>query len=302
MEVGIVGLGKMGLGMARRLLRAGHRVAAFDRKEAKLDELASEGAISAYTLESLAVSLSSPRTLWCMVPAGKPVDDVISALQPVLSADDIIVDGGNSYYRDSMRRARDLEARDILFVDVGVSGGVWGNSEGYCLMAGGKKEAYDRIAPLLRTLAPAPDQGFAYVGPSGAGHFVKMVHNAIEYGMMEAYAEGFELMSEKTEFGLDLAQIAGLWQHGGVIRSWLLELAHAALEDDPGLSQLQAYVDDSGEGRWSVQESIEMGVPMPVVALALQARFRSRQDQPFAGRMLAAMRQQFGGHAVRRTE
>lgn len=302
MEIGIVGLGKMGLGMARRLLRAGHHVAAFDRTKAKVDELAGEGAIPAYTLESLADSLSSPRTIWCMVPAGGPVDEVISALQPVLSTDDIVVDGGNSYYRDSLRRASDLEARGIHFVDVGVSGGVWGESEGYCLMAGGKREAYSRLEPLLRSLAPAPDQGLAHVGPSGAGHFVKMVHNAIEYGMMEAYAEGFELMSEKTEFGLDLGQIAGLWQQGGVIRSWLLELAHTALEDDPNLSQLQSYVDDSGEGRWSVQESIEMGVPMPVVALALQTRFRSRQDQPFAGRMLAAMRQKFGGHAVRQTQ
>ena len=302
MEVGIVGLGKMGLGMARRLLRASHRVAVFDRKAVMVDDLVSEGALPTYTLESLAESLSTPRTIWCMVPAGAPVDEVISTLKPVLSTDDIVVDGGNSYYRDSIRRSRDLEARGILLVDVGVSGGVWGLAEGYCLMAGGKKEAYDRLEPLLRSLAPAPDQGFAHVGPSGAGHFVKMVHNAIEYGMMEAYAEGFELMSEKTAFGLDLAQIAGLWQHGGVIRSWLLELAHNALADDPGLSQLQAYVDDSGEGRWSVQESLEMGVPMPVVALALQARFRSRQDQPFGGRMLAAMRQQFGGHAVRQKE
>jgi len=302
MEVGVVGLGKMGAGIARRAMRAGHRVVAFDRTATKVDELVRDGAMPAYALPALAQSLAPPRVIWCMVPAGEPVDEVITALKPVLSAEDILVDGGNSFYQDSMRRAADLDTTGVFLLDVGVSGGVWGMTEGYCLMAGGAKDAYERIEPLLRSLAAGPDRGYAHVGPSGAGHFVKMVHNAIEYGMMEAYAEGFELMSEKTEFDLDLARIAELWQHGGVVRSWLLGLAHEALVQDPDLSQLQSYVDDSGEGRWSLKESVDLGVPMPVVALALQARFRSRQEQPFAGRMLAAMRQQFGGHAVRRNE
>jgi len=302
MEAGVVGLGRMGAGIARRAMRAGHSIVAFDRTRSKVDELVHDGALPAYTLLSLAESLPAPRVIWCMVPAGEPVDEVIAVLKPVLSAGDILVDGGNSYYRDSVRRATDLQTVGVFLLDVGVSGGVWGMTEGYCLMAGGSQEAYDRVEPLLRSLAPAVDRGFGHVGPSGAGHFVKMAHNAIEYGMMEAYAEGFELMSEKTEFGLDLAQVSELWQHGGVVRSWLLELAHEALVQDAGLSQLQSYVDDSGEGRWSLKESVDLGVPMPVVALALQARFRSRQDQPFAGRMLAAMRQQFGGHAVRQNE
>jgi 6-phosphogluconate dehydrogenase len=236
-----------------------------------------------------------------MVPAGEPAESTINVLSSLLSAGDVIIDGGNSNYKDSMRRAESLAGKGLFFLDVGTSGGVWGLKEGYSLMVGGEPEAFRRLEPVFRTLAPSPDTGYGHIGPAGSGHFVKMIHNGIEYGMMQAYAEGFELMRAKEEFGIDLARTAEIWRHGSVVRSWLLDLAAAALHEDPGLESLQAYVDDSGEGRWTVQESIELGVPVPVITQALQARFRSRQEQPFGVKLLAAMRQQFGGHAVRKT-
>ena len=237
-----------------------------------------------------------------MAPAGEVTEGILRELASELSAGDVVVDGGNSNYKESMRRVSELKEVGIGFLDTGTSGGVWGLREGYCLMVGGEREDFERVEPLLRTLAPSPDRGYAHVGPAGAGHFVKMVHNGIEYGMMQAYAEGFELMRAKTELGLDLPLIAELWRSGSVVRSWLLDLAAAALEEDPGLDAVDAYVEDSGEGRWAVEESVALRVPAPVIALSLQARFRSRQEAPFGAKLLAAMRGQFGGHAVRRAE
>ena len=236
------------------------------------------------------------------VPAGQPTEDTIDSLIPLLSNGDTVLDGGNANYKDSMRRAEKLAGHGIDFLDVGTSGGIWGLAEGYSLMIGGKKDAYQRLTPIFQTLAPGEDTGYSHVGPAGSGHFVKMVHNGIEYGMMQAYAEGFEIMEAKKEFNLNLGEIAQTWRYGSVVRSWLLDLATNALEEDPSLENLQAYVDDSGEGRWTVQESIELAVPAPVITLALQQRFRSRQDQPFGARLLAALRNQFGGHAVRPTQ
>ena len=237
-----------------------------------------------------------------MAPAGEATEGILRELGAELSAGDVVVDGGNANYRESMRRASELGEKGVGFLDVGTSGGVWGLREGYCLMVGGDREDFERVEPLLRTLAPAAERGYAHVGPAGAGHFVKMVHNGIEYGMMQAYAEGFELMRAKTELGLDLPGIAELWRSGSVVRSWLLDLIAAALEEDPGLESVAAYVEDSGEGRWAVEESVALGVPAPVIALSLQARFRSRQEAPFGAKLLSAMRRQFGGHAVRRAE
>jgi 6-phosphogluconate dehydrogenase len=234
-----------------------------------------------------------------MVPAGEVTENTINDVANYLSPGDIILDGGNSNYKDSRRRAVALAAKNILFLDVGTSGGVWGLKEGYSLMVGGEREAFHRLETVFRTLAPSVDKGYGYVGSAGAGHFVKMIHNGIEYGLMEAYAEGFELMQAKRELGLNLAQIAEIWRHGSVVRSWLLDLVVAALREDPGLESIQAYVEDSGEGRWTVQESIELAVPAPVITHSLQTRFRSRQEEPFGARLLAALRQQFGGHAVK---
>ncbi len=300
MEIGMVGLGKMGGNMARRLLQAGHSVVVHDRKETSTTALAREGAVAAISMEELAEKLSQPRAVWVMVPAGNPTEEMLNRLSVVLAAGDTIIDGGNSNYRDSMRRASELGRKGITLLDVGVSGGVWGLHEGYCLMAGGDEGVYRRLKPLFRSLAPSDNRGYGRVGPSGAGHFVKMVHNGIEYGLMEAYAEGFELMGAKTEFDLDLGGIADIWQYGSVVRSWLLELVVAALREDPHLEQLESYVMDSGEGRWTIQESLDLSVPLPAITLSLQTRFRSRQEQPFAGRLLAALRQQFGGHSVKR--
>jgi 6-phosphogluconate dehydrogenase len=237
-----------------------------------------------------------------MVPSGDPAESTIDALAAELSEDDIIIDGGNSYYKDSVRRAAALAERGILFLDVGTSGGIWGLEEGYCLMVGGDIDAFHRVEPLLQTMAPSPDSGYGYVGPSGAGHFVKMVHNGIEYGLMQAYAEGFELMQAKQEFNIDLYRVAEIWRYGSVVRSWLLDLTASALGADPKLDSIEAYVEDTGEGRWTVQESIDLAVPAPVITQSLQARFRSRQNQPFGARLLAALRQQFGGHAVKQAK
>ncbi len=300
MEIAMIGLGKMGANMTTRLLRGGHRVVAYDVNEEAIRLAEDGGAVGARSLAEVATKLSPPRAAWIMVPAGDPTESTVQALAERFTPGDIIVDGGNSYYKDSVRRAALLAERGLYFVDVGTSGGVWGLAEGYSMMVGGETEAVDRLRPALETLAPAPDKGWGHVGPAGAGHFAKMVHNGIEYGLMQAYAEGFELMQHKAEFGLDLRQIAEIWRYGSVVRSWLLDLAANALAEDPDLEGIAAYVPDSGEGRWTVMESIELACSIPVITLALGRRFRSREDAPFGDKLLSAMRGQFGGHAVKR--
>lgn len=302
MEIGMIGLGRMGGNMAQRLLKDGHRVVTYDRNADAVSASQAQGAVGSSSLEHLLGQLCQPRSVWVMVPEGQPTEETIDGLIPLLSAGDTVLDGGNSNYKDSMRRAEKLAAIGIDFMDVGTSGGVWGLTEGYALMIGGKKETYQRLKPIFQTLAPGEDKGLSHVGPAGAGHFVKMVHNGIEYGLMQAYAEGFEIMAAKEEFNLDLGQIAKGWRHGSVVRSWLMDLTAAALEEDPKLEGLRAYVEDSGEGRWTAQEAVDLAVPAPVITLSLQARFRSRQDEPFGARLLAALRNQFGGHAVRTVE
>ncbi len=302
MEIGMVGLGRMGGNMAHRLLLAGHRVLTYDREQAAVAASQDLGAVGLTSLEELVAALAVPRAVWVMVPAGQPTEDTIDALAPLLQPGDAVLDGGNSFYKDSIRRGEKLASRGIDFIDVGTSGGIWGLTEGYALMVGGNAEAVKRLEPVFHSLAPAKDKGYAHAGPTGAGHFVKMVHNGIEYGLMQAYAEGFELMAAKEEFDLDLPKIAESWRNGSVVRSFLLDLTAAALKEEPGLESLQAYVEDSGEGRWTVQESVDLGVPIPVITASLQQRFRSRQEQPFGGRLLAALRNRFGGHAVRRAD
>ncbi len=299
MELGMIGLGRMGSNMARRLLAGGHHVVVYDPINQAVETMVEQGAVGATSIAELARKLTRPRPVWIMVPSGEPTESTINALAAELSPGDIIIDGGNSNYKDSMRRAAALSEKGVVFLDVGTSGGIWGLKEGYCLMVGGETEAFHRMEPLFQTLAPSPNQGYSHVGPSGTGHFVKMVHNGIEYGLMQAYAEGFELMQAKREFNLNLPQIAQLWRHGSVVRSWLLDLTAAALEEDPKLESIEAYVEDSGKGRWTVQESIELAVPLPVITQSLQARFRSRQEQPFGTKLLAALRKQFGGHPAR---
>ncbi|MEE8372128.1 MAG: decarboxylating 6-phosphogluconate dehydrogenase [Dehalococcoidia bacterium] len=302
MELGMIGLGRMGSNMAQRLLGGGHRLVVYDPMSEAGQHVVEQGAVRAASISDLVAQLAKPCVVWIMVPSGEPTEGTLGTLARELSTGDIVIDGGNSYYKDSMRRATACLEKGIVFLDVGTSGGVWGLEEGYCLMVGGDGDAFQRIKPVLQTLAPSPDKGYGHVGPSGAGHFVKMVHNGIEYGLMQAYAEGFELMQAKEEFGLNLRDIAETWRHGSVVRSWLLDLAAGALEADPTLDSIRAYVEDTGEGRWTVQESIELAVPTPVMTQALQARFRSRQDQPFGAKMLAALRQQFGGHGVRKAD
>jgi 6-phosphogluconate dehydrogenase len=296
MDVAMVGLGRMGANMARRLLRGGHRVVVWNRTFEKAQELEAEGAQAVRELDALPAALPVPRVVWLMLPQGQPTQDAIDELVPLLAPGDILVDGGNSPYQDDVRRGADLTARGVRYLDAGTSGGVWGLEVGYCLMVGGDKSAYDQVEPLLATLAP-PGHGYGYMGGHGAGHFVKMVHNGIEYGMMQAYAEGFELL-EASDWELDLAAIADLWNQGSVVRSWLLELAADALRKDPGLEHITGYVEDTGEGRWTVEQAIERAVPMPVIAMSLFMRFRSRQTDSFAGKVLAALRNEFGGHAV----
>jgi 6-phosphogluconate dehydrogenase len=286
MQIGMVGLGRMGANMAERLRRGGHDVIGYDR-DPKVSQVG--------TLSELVGKLAAPRTVWLMVPAGEATEQIIREVLHLLQSGDIVVDGGNSYFRDSIRRGEELEDLGILFVDAGTSGGVWGLENGYCMMAGGSEEAFARIEPALKTLAP--QDGYAHVGPVGAGHFTKMVHNGIEYAMLEAYAEGFEILEAST-FELDLHEIARLWNRGSVVRSWLLELAERAFAKDPHLSQLRGYVEDSGEGRWTVLEAINESVPAPAIALSLFARFASRQDDSFAMKVIAALRNEFGGHAV----
>jgi 6-phosphogluconate dehydrogenase len=302
MELGMIGLGKMGGNMVIRLLQHGHRVVATARSAESIQWAAEQGADTASTLAELVNKLQPPRIVWIMVPAGNPTEQTIQNLIPLLSPDDIIVDGGNSNYKETRSHAELLSENGIHFVDVGTSGGVWGLQEGYSMMVGGNAEDVERLRPLLETLAPAPDKGWGHVGPHGAGHFVKMVHNGIEYGMMQAYAEGFDLLGHKTDFNLDLHQISQIWQYGSVVRSWLLDLTERALAENPTLDGVAAYVTDSGEGRWTVMESIELACPIPVISLALQARFRSRQPAPFSEKLLAAMRNQFGGHEMKKSD
>ncbi|MGA2873018.1 MAG: phosphogluconate dehydrogenase (NAD(+)-dependent, decarboxylating) [Candidatus Dormibacteria bacterium] len=297
MQVALVGLGKMGANMVERLLRGGHQVVAFDRDQDLTARVAEGGATAASSLADLVRKLSPRRVVWLMVPSGGPVDSSLDALLPLLERGDIVVDGGNSHYVDSQRRALRCAQEGVSFLDAGTSGGVWGLKVGYCLMVGGDQDAFDHVAPVLETLAP-PD-GYLRVGPAGAGHYVKMVHNGIEYGMLQAYAEGFEVL-ETSEFDLDLGAIAHLWDQGSVIRSWLLELTELALADDPDLERIRGYVDDTGEGRWTLLEALQQNVPTPVLALSLMMRIRSRQTDSFAAKYVAALRNQFGGHAVKR--
>ena len=300
MEIGMIGLGRMGGNMAERLKRGGHRVIAYDRDPDTRRHAADNGLETTDTLEHMAEQLSMPRIVWIMVPSGNPTEGTVSALIDVLDEGDIVVDGGNSNYKDSMRRGADLRRHGMTMLDAGVSGGIWGLAEGYCLMVGGDDDAIATVEPLFRTLAPTDATGYAHVGPLGAGHFVKMVHNGIEYGLMQAYAEGFELMRAKKLFPFDLAQIAEVWKYGSVVRSWLLDLTANALAEDADLADIEPWVEDSGEGRWTVEESMELAVPIPIISMALQARFRSRDIDGFGFKLLAAMRNQFGGHAVRR--
>lgn len=300
MQIGMIGLGRMGGNMTARLLAGGHQVVAHARSRESIDAAAKEGATPAYSLEEVVAKLTPPRAIWIMVPAGKPTEDTIQTLTQLLTRGDALIEGGNSNYKDSIRRSQSVRQSGLNYIDVGTSGGIWGKTEGYSLMIGGEKDAIVRLRPIFETLAPAPDKGWGHVGPSGAGHFVKMVHNGIEYGLMQAFAEGFDLMKRKSEFDLDLHEISRIWQHGSVVRSWLLDLTERALAENPNLDGIAAYVEDSGEGRWTVMESIDLACPMPVITLALQRRFLSREDAPFADKLLAAMRQQFGGHEVKK--
>lgn len=300
MKLGMVGLGKMGANMSRRLLAAGHEVVVTDLSEANVQAVVTEGAVGASDISALVNQLEAPRVVWVMVPSGDPTEATITSLFNSLSSGDIVIDGGNSNYKDTMRRAEHCRTKGILMIDVGTSGGIWGLAEGYSMMIGGDKNAVEHITPILKTLAPSEDTGWGHVGPSGAGHFVKMVHNGIEYGMMQAYAEGFEIMRAKQDFNLDLHQIAEIWRFGSVVRSWLLDLTAQALSENPDLESIKDWVADSGEGRWTVFEAIDLDVPAPVITLSLMARFISRQDESFAAKLLAAMRNQFGGHAIKR--
>jgi 6-phosphogluconate dehydrogenase len=288
MKLGLVGLGRMGKGIAERLRRDGHDVLGFDRDPA-LTEVVS--------IQDLVAALEPPRAVWLMVPAGEATQAVVDEVAGLAGPGDLIIDGGNSYYRDSVRRAATLIERGIDFIDAGVSGGIWGLENGFCVMAGGDRRAFERIEPLLASLAP--EGGYAHLGPSGSGHYAKMIHNGIEYGLLQAYAEGFQLL-QASEFAFDHAQLSRLWNHGSVIRSWLLELAADAFARDPGLEQLRGWVDDSGEGRWTALEAVQLGVPAPAITQALYARFYSRDPNSFAARVIAALRNEFGGHAVQR--
>jgi 6-phosphogluconate dehydrogenase len=299
MQIGLVGLGKMGSAMVERLVRGGHEVTGFDVGEEAVRRCAAAGGTAAASLESLVFGLTLPRCVWVMVPAGDPTAETVHRLAALLDRDDVIIDGGNSHYREAMRRAAELEASDIHFLDVGTSGGVRGGTDGFSLMIGGPEAIVERLRPLFETLAPAPDRGWGRVGPSGAGHFVKMVHNGIEYGAMQAFAEGVAILEAKPEFALDLAQVTNIWQHGSVVRSWLLDLVVEALVEDPTLERIAPVVADSGEGRWTVQEAVDLGVSAPVIAHALFARFKSQDDAGFSERLLAALRNRFGGHAVK---
>ncbi len=300
MELGMIGLGRMGANMAQRLARGGHRVVGFDPNPQARARVEKSGAETAESLAALTDRLQAPRALWLMVPSGPAVDDAIAALLPLLAPGDVILDGGNSFYQDSQRRARVLADRRMHYLDVGTSGGIWGLENGYSMMIGGDRAVVERLHPIFETLAPGADKGWAHVGPSGAGHFVKMIHNGIEYGMMQAYAEGFALMQRKREFALDLHAVAEVWRHGSVVRSWLLDLAANALSDNPRLEGIAPYVADSGEGRWTVAEAIALDVPAPVITFSLLERLRSRDQNSFTDKLLAALRNQFGGHEIKK--
>jgi 6-phosphogluconate dehydrogenase len=300
MRLGMIGLGRMGANMAQRLMQGGLSLAVFDPDARARDALAARGATAADSLLSLVAALPAPRVVWVMVPAGEVTEATLAELSRLLAQGDAIVEGGNSNYKDSQRRARSFAAKGIDYIDCGTSGGVWGLKEGYSLMIGGEAAAVERLRPVFETLAPAKDRGWGRVGPAGAGHFTKMIHNGIEYGLMQAYAEGFSILAHKEDLGLDLHQVAEIWRHGSVVRSWLLDLTSAALRDDPEMAGIAPHVSDSGEGRWTVQEAIDLDVPAPVITLALLARLRSRDDESYADRLLAAMRNQFGGHAVKK--
>ncbi len=300
MEIGIVGLGKMGGNMAERLRRGGHKVVGFDFAEAPVKKLAEAGGVGVRSLEDIVKNLSTPRVVWLMVPAGDPVDETIAKLKPHMQQGDIFIDGGNSNYKDTIRRAKALKEEGFGFVDVGTSGGVWGITEGYGMMVGGDEDVVEYIRPILETLAPAKDKGWGRTGLAGAGHFVKMVHNGIEYGMMQAYAEGFSIMAAKHEMNLNIAEIAEMWRFGTVIRSWLLDLTADALRKNPTLEGLEPFVQDSGEGRWTVFEAIDLNISAPVITESLIRRIRSREENNFTDRMLAIVRNEFGGHAVKK--
>lgn len=300
MELGMIGLGRMGANMAQRLLRAKHRVIGFDPDAAARKSLETQGGESAASLQELLGKLKAPRAVWLMIPAGDLVDQTIASLLPGLAAGDAVIDGGNSNYKDSMRRGAALAEKQIGFVDCGTSGGVWGLAEGYSMMVGGDSAVIDRLRPIFDTLAPAPDRGWGRVGPCGSGHFTKMVHNGIEYGLMQAYAEGLSILQHKREFDLDLHQVAEIWRYGSVVRSWLLDLTADALGKNPSMKGIAPYVADSGEGRWTVAEAIDLNVPAPVITQSLIERLRSRDADSFTDKLLSAMRNEFGGHPIKK--
>jgi 6-phosphogluconate dehydrogenase len=300
MQIAMIGLGRMGANMAQRLLRGGHQVVGYDPAAGARELLEKNGAQTAAALDAMVAKLKAPRTVWLMIPAGAITDGTITSLVPLLSAGDTIIDGGNSNYRDTIRRAATVAQRQIQYVDCGTSGGIWGLAEGYSMMIGGDEAVVERLRPIFETLAPAKDQGWGRVGPVGSGHYTKMIHNGIEYGMMQAYAEGFSILQHKSEFKLDLHQIAEIWRYGSVVRSWLLDLTANALEKNPTLKGIAPYVADSGEGRWTVADAIELGVSAPVITLSLLERLRSRDDDSFSDKLLAAMRNQFGGHEIKK--
>jgi 6-phosphogluconate dehydrogenase len=298
MKIGFIGLGKMGGKMVERLLNGGHEIVAFDPIKEALKEAESKGAAPANSLQEVVDRLDAPRAIWVMVPSGKPTEETINTLSSLLAEGDVLIDGGNSLYKDSMRRAQMLKAKGIAFLDAGTSGGIWGLQVGYCLMIGGEEAVFRQLEPVFRALAP--EDGYVYVGASGAGHFVKMIHNGIEYALLQGYAEGFEILNAKKEFNFDLRKIAHLWNQGSVIRSWLLELAEDAFTKDPKLGSIRGYVQDSGEGRWTVAEAMENDVPAPLITLSLLERFRSRQEESFSAKVIAALRDEFGGHGVKK--
>ena len=300
MELGMIGLGRMGANMTERLVKGGHRVVGFDPKQEARARVEDKGAESAASLDRLVASLKAPRALWMMVPAGSATDGTVTALLPLLAAGDVLVDGGNSNYKDTLRRSSDAAKRKVAYVDCGTSGGVWGLAEGYSMMVGGDEAVVERLKPIFETLAPAPNQGWGRVGPVGSGHFAKMIHNGIEYGLMQAYAEGFSILQHKREFGLDLHQIAEIWRYGSVVRSWLLDLTADALGKNPTMDAIAPYVADSGEGRWTVAEAIDLDVPAPVITLSLLERLRSRDTESFSDKLVSAMRNQFGGHEIKK--
>ncbi|NNM51713.1 MAG: decarboxylating 6-phosphogluconate dehydrogenase [Pseudomonadales bacterium] len=299
MKLGMIGLGRMGANMAQRLLKGGHDVIGFDPDSAARRDSVGQGMVTVDSLTALINALPAPRTLWLMVPSGKPTETTLSTLLTLLSDEDTVVDGGNSNYKDTLRRAEEFTKKKIHYIDCGTSGGIWGLTEGYSMMIGGDKQAIESMRPVFETLAPAPDKGWGQVGNYGAGHFSKMIHNGIEYGLMQAYAEGFSILQHKTEFAFDLHQVANIWRHGSVVRSWLLDLTAAALADNPSMTGIAPYVEDSGEGRWTVLEALDLDISTPVITLSLLERLRSREADSFSAKLLAAMRQQFGGHTVK---